>query len=69
MELMSELPGVVPPLPVTVTDAVADIVPPNPAMLAVIVVDPADTAVTSPLALIVATAGVFEVQLTALVTF
>ena len=64
------MPGVVPPpLPVTVTDAVADIVPPNPAMLAVIVVDPADTAVTNPVALTVATAGVFEVQLTAFVTF
>jgi hypothetical protein len=41
----------------------------NAAAPAVIVVVPADTAVTSPEALTVATAGVLEVQVTVLVMF
>ena len=56
----------VPPLPlVTVIVAVA---PVDPDMLAEIVVVPVDTAVASPVALTVATAGVPEVQVTWFVT-
>jgi hypothetical protein len=58
--------GVPPPpeLPVTVSVAEAETRPVNPLMLAVIVVVPAETPVAMPLALIVATPGAFEVQVT-----
>ena len=56
-----------PPKPVTVMVAVAVRVPVYPAMVAVIVVVPGDTAVASPEELTVAIAGTLEDQLTWLV--
>jgi hypothetical protein len=54
---------------VTVSVALPDTVPVNPAMLAEIVVVPADSAVASPAAFTVATLGALEVQVAKLVTF
>ena len=57
------------PDPVTVITAVLPMTPPKPCMLALMVVVPAATAVARPDALIVATAGALEVQVTSDVTF
>jgi hypothetical protein len=62
------LPPVAFEVVVTVTVAVAVRGPLNPVVLAVIVVVPAANAVTRPDPLIVATAGVLEVQVTVLDT-
>jgi hypothetical protein len=56
-----------PELPDTVSDAVAETTPVNPLMLAVIVVVPDETPVAMPLALMVATLGALEVQVTEVV--
>jgi hypothetical protein len=56
-------------VPVTVTTAVPETAPVNPDMLAVTVVEPAETAVTSPEELTDATAWTLEDQVTKLVTF
>ena len=68
--VMSALPVAPPPplLPVTVITAVAEMLPVNPFIDAVIVVVPAETAVATPDELIVATAGALELQATTLVT-
>ena len=66
------LPPLLPPaplVPVTVMTALEEVGPLNAVALAVIVAVPALTAVTSPEALTVATAGVVEVHVTTLVTF
>jgi hypothetical protein len=60
-------PATPPPAEVTVRVAVELTGPLNAVALAVIVVVPAPTAVASPEALTVATAGALEVQVTALV--
>ena len=59
--------GVPPPppeFPVTVSAAEEETTPVNPLMLAVMVVDPAETPVATPVALIVATPGALEVHVT-----
>ena len=59
--------GVPPPppeLPDTVSVAVAETTPVNPLMLAVMVVEPEERAVATPVALIVATAGALDVHVT-----
>jgi hypothetical protein len=66
------LPPLLPPVPLepeTVRVALEEVGPLNAVALAVIVVVPALTAVTTPEALTVATAGVVEVQVTKLVMF
>ena len=64
MERVAMVPPAEPPLePVTLRMAV-EVVPLNDDVLAVIVVVPAPTAVAIPAALIVATAGTLEVQVT-----
>jgi len=68
-DVISELPGVVPPpLPVTVTVAVDEMIPVKPFIAAVIVLCPAETAVTVPDELTVATAGELEVHVARSVT-
>jgi hypothetical protein len=62
-------PAVVPLEPVTVMVALEAVGPLKAVALAVMVVVPAPTAVASPAALTVATAGALEVQVTTLVTF
>src|ERR1700733_6327838 len=63
-------PPVLPPLPVTVTDAsLLAMRPPNPCMLAVIVTVPAPTPVTTPAELTVATLVLVEVQVAVAVMF
>ena len=57
------------PDPVTVITAVLPMTPPKPCMLALMVVVPAATAVARPDALIVATDGALELQVTCDVTF
>jgi hypothetical protein len=70
MESETILPPPVPPLePVTVRVAVELTWPLNPVALAVIVVVPAPTAVAIPAALMPATEGTLEVQVTELVMF
>ena len=54
-----------PAVPLTEMDAVAEVAP---AMLAVMVTVPAETAVATPVALMVAIAGAFDAQVTWLVT-
>ena len=69
MEMAVIVPPAVPPLePVTVRTAEEVEVPLKAAALAVMVVVPAPTAVARPEALIVATAGAEEIQVTPLVT-
>jgi hypothetical protein len=64
------LPPPVPPLvPVTVRFAEEVIGPANPVVLAVMIVEPALTAVATPEALTVATEGLLETQVTPVVTF
>jgi hypothetical protein len=68
--VMSDEPVVpVPPIPVTVSVAVAETVPPNPFIVAVMVVVPGATPVARPEESIVATAGTLEVHVTWLVMF
>jgi hypothetical protein len=68
--MVPPLPPATPPAdPVTVKAAVELTGPLNPAALAVMIVEPALTAVATPEASTVATEGVPEVQVTALVTF
>jgi hypothetical protein len=68
--MLAPLPPAVPPVdPVTVRPAVELTGPANPAALAVMIVEPAFTAVTIPVVLTVATAGVLDVQVTTLVIF
>jgi hypothetical protein len=55
-------------VPVTVNTAVEVTGPANPFPVAVMVVEPADTAVARPVEVIVATAGELEVQVTDAVT-
>jgi hypothetical protein len=67
--MVPPLPPATPPVdPVTVRAAVELTGPAYPVALAVMIVDPALTAVASPEALTVATEGVLEVQVTVLVT-
>lgn len=63
---ISAPPAVPPPVDVTVSVAEA---PGVPAMVAVIVVEPAATAVAIPVELTVATVGVLDDHVTSLVTF
>jgi hypothetical protein len=68
--MLPPLPPAVPPVdPVTVKSAVELTGPAKPSALAVTIVEPAPIAVTSPVALTVATAGVVELQVTVLVIF
>jgi hypothetical protein len=68
--MLPPLPPDVPPVdPVTVKFAVELTGPAYPVVLAVMTVEPALTAVAIPVALIVATEGTEEVQVTALVRF
>jgi hypothetical protein len=68
--MLPPLPPAVPPVdPVTVKSAVELTGPAKPVVLAVMTVEPALTAVASPVALTVATEGVVEVQVTVLVIF
>jgi hypothetical protein len=67
--ILSPLLPPVPLEPVTVRTALEEVGPLNAVAVAVIVVVPALTAVATPEALTVATAGVVEVQVTRLVTF
>jgi hypothetical protein len=68
--MLPPLPPATPPLePVTVRFAVELTEPAYPVALAVMIVEPALTAVATPEALTVATAGTLEVQVTGLVTF
>jgi hypothetical protein len=68
--MLPPLPPAVPPVdPVTVRSAVALTGPANPVELAVMTVEPALTAVATPEALMVATEGLLEVQVTRLVMF
>jgi hypothetical protein len=70
MVIEAILPPATPPLePVTVSVALEVVGPLNAAALAVIVVVPAPTAVATPEASTVATAGVVELQVTRLVMF
>jgi hypothetical protein len=62
-------PPTPPPVPVTVRSAVELTGPLYPVALAVMTAEPALTAVATPEALTVATEGVLEVQVTALVRF
>jgi hypothetical protein len=64
-----EPPADPPPEAATVSVALDETGPANPAALAVIVVVPAPTAVANPAALIVATDGVLELQVTPSVMF
>jgi hypothetical protein len=68
IEIETTSPPVPPPALVTVRTAVAESMPPNPGMLAVIVDVPADTAVASPEELMVATAVVLDPHDTRVVT-
>ena len=69
MVVMSALPGPFdPPVPVTVSVAELEISPVKPGMVAVIVVVPAESPVATPEALMVATAGALDVQVTVSVT-
>jgi hypothetical protein len=66
--MLPPLPPVVPPVdPVTVRPPVELTGPANPVALAVMIVEPALTAVATPDGLTVATEGVLEVQVTVLV--
>jgi hypothetical protein len=68
--MLPPLPPAVPPLdPVTVRPAVEVTGPANPVALAVMIVEPALTAVAIPAELTVATAGVLDAQVTRLVIF
>jgi hypothetical protein len=68
--MLPPLPPAVPPVdPVTVRSVVEETGPANPAVLAVMIVEPAPTAVTTPEVLTVATEGVLEVQVTVPVIF
>jgi hypothetical protein len=70
IEIEVIVPPAVPPLePVTVRTALEVAVPLNDAALAVMVVEPAPTAVASPAVLTVATEGALEVQVTPVVKF
>jgi hypothetical protein len=66
--MLPPLPPFVPPVdPVTVKSAVELTGPAKPVALAVMIVDPALTAVATPVALTVATEGTVELQVTVLV--